>query len=93
MNVSVVDLRYRMKSVLRAIERGESVTVLYRGKEKALLIPACASGSVGSVLPSEHPACGMWATRNDLREPSAYVRTLRQPRVIAALAAPRLKKK
>jgi len=35
MNATIVDLRYRMKDVLRAIDRGETVTVLYRGKVKA----------------------------------------------------------
>ena len=39
MKASVVDLRYRMKDVLAAIDRGETVTVLYRGKEKARLTP------------------------------------------------------
>jgi antitoxin (DNA-binding transcriptional repressor) of toxin-antitoxin stability system len=28
-----------MKDVLKAIDRGETVTVLYRGKEKARLTP------------------------------------------------------
>ncbi len=28
-----------MKYVLRALDRGETVTVLYRGKEKAKLVP------------------------------------------------------
>ena len=32
MDASIVHLRYRMKDVLRAIDRGETVTVLYRGK-------------------------------------------------------------
>jgi antitoxin (DNA-binding transcriptional repressor) of toxin-antitoxin stability system len=39
MNATIVDLRYKMKHVLRAIDRGETVTVLYRGKERAKLIP------------------------------------------------------
>ena len=39
MNATIVDLRYKMKHVLRAIDRGETVTVLYRGKERARLTP------------------------------------------------------
>ena len=39
MKASIVDLRYRMKSVLEALDRGESVTVLYRVREKARLVP------------------------------------------------------
>jgi antitoxin (DNA-binding transcriptional repressor) of toxin-antitoxin stability system len=39
MRASVVDLRYRMKNVLEAINRNEAVTILYHGKEKAVLTP------------------------------------------------------
>lgn len=53
MNATIVDLRYRMKEVLRAIDRGETVTVLYRGKEKARLMPVpAASSPVGSSAPA-----------------------------------------
>jgi prevent-host-death family protein len=43
MYTSIVDLRYRMKDVLRAIDRGETVTVTYRGREKARLVPSNAA--------------------------------------------------
>jgi len=39
MKATIVDLRYRMKDVLSAVERGETVTVLYRGKPKAKIVP------------------------------------------------------
>ena len=42
MKATILDLRYRMKDVLRAVERGESVTVLCRGTEKARLLPLAA---------------------------------------------------
>ena len=87
MQVSIVDLRYRMKSVLSAIDRGESVTVLYRGKEKARLVPSPAIDKQAAMKPSEHEAFGIWAGRNDLADPRAFVRKLRQPRMAALLTA------
>lgn len=39
MNASIVDLRYRTKQVLEALERRESVSVLYHGKLKGTIIP------------------------------------------------------
>jgi hypothetical protein len=39
MNASIVDLRYRTKQVLQALERRESVSVLYHGKVKGTIIP------------------------------------------------------
>jgi antitoxin (DNA-binding transcriptional repressor) of toxin-antitoxin stability system len=81
MKATIVDLRYRMKDVLRGIDRGEFVTVLYRGKEKARLVPVKTQSSA----PSDHPACGMWADREDMADPAAYVRRLRQNRTVKLL--------
>ena len=39
MNASIVDLRYRTKQVLAALERRESVSVLYHGKVKGTIVP------------------------------------------------------
>jgi len=36
--------------------------------------------SVAALLPSDHPACGMWKDREDMKDPVAYVRNLRRPR-------------
>jgi prevent-host-death family protein len=77
---TILDLRYRMKEVLRAIERGESVTVLYRGKEKAELVPIATRKKPAKA--SDHPACGIWADRQDMADPAAYVRKIRQPRFV-----------
>jgi antitoxin (DNA-binding transcriptional repressor) of toxin-antitoxin stability system len=57
MKSSVVDLRYRMKDVLKAIDRGETVTVLYRGKEKARLTPV-GEEKRGVSFPIRRSACG-----------------------------------
>lgn len=39
MKASILDLRYNMKDVLRSLERGEAVTILYHGKPKGTLQP------------------------------------------------------
>lgn len=77
MKATVRDLRYRTKQVLAAVERGEIVTVLYRGKEKARLMPLAAGGSA-NVIPGK--AFGMWKDRQDLQNVGGYVRKLRQGR-------------
>jgi prevent-host-death family protein len=100
MEASIVDLRYRMKDVLRAIDRGETVTVTYRGKEKARLVPSNTAAGRTLVNPSDHPFIGMWKDREDMADPVAYIRKLRQPRYAhlfeevrpAARAAKRKKK-
>jgi len=42
MKATVVDLRYRMNDVLRALARNEKVTVYYHGQEKGIIIPVSA---------------------------------------------------
>jgi len=39
MKASIVDLRYKMKKVLKALDRGEEVKVLYHGKVKGIIHP------------------------------------------------------
>jgi len=48
MKTNAVDLRSNMKDILRAVGRNEPVTVLYHGKEKAMILPIeqAPSGSV-----------------------------------------------
>ena len=40
MKATIVDLRYRMKEVLKALERNEEVDILYHGKLKGTIRPA-----------------------------------------------------
>ena len=78
MKATIVDLRYRMKDVLRAIDRGESVTVLYRGKERARIVPVRSTDEDQTVESQEF--FGMWKDRTDMAHPAAYVRKIRWPR-------------
>ena len=79
MKATIVDLRYRMKDVLSAVERGETVTVLYRGKPKAKIVPISEKVALAKI--TKDPAFGMWKDRQDMRDPAAYVRKIRQGRV------------
>ena len=56
MKASMVDLRYKTNDILKALERNESVTVLYHGKIKGVIMPA-GKKSVSRV--KEHPFFGM----------------------------------
>jgi len=83
MKASILDLRRRMAEVLRALERNERVIILYRGREKAILVPR---GTPRDDSPSakDHAAFGMWSDRKDMEDVSAYVRRLRKGRINAA---------
>jgi antitoxin (DNA-binding transcriptional repressor) of toxin-antitoxin stability system len=89
MKATTTDLQRRMKDVLRALDRGETVTVLYRGKEKAKLVPVNGNGAKNGApkkvrkkpfKTADSPFFGMWKDREDMKNPAAWVRKMREPR-------------
>ena len=82
MKASILDLRRRMSDVLRALARGERVTILHRGKEKGVLYPANGPEDRSAAV-SEHAAFGMWRDRGDLQDVDRAVRKMRRGRVNA----------
>ena len=63
MKANVSDLRYRMKEILSALDRNESVTILRYGREMGILTPIHRAEKK-SVM--DHPFFGM---RRDETEP------------------------
>jgi hypothetical protein len=57
MQASIVDLRYKMKDVLKALDKKERVSVLYRGKVKGIIVPVTQHRAMIRV--QEHPFFGM----------------------------------
>lgn len=56
MKASIVDLRYKTKDILQALDRKESVTILYHGKVKGVIKPV---GAKSNLKISNHPIFGM----------------------------------
>lgn len=57
MEASIIDLRYKMKDVLKALKRNESVKVYYRNTMCGIIIPAHSKKS--KIKVEEHPFFGM----------------------------------
>ena len=62
MKASIVDLRYKTADILKALERNESVTVLYHGKVKGVINPA---RQPVKTKVNEHPFFGMHQARDE----------------------------
>ncbi len=56
MKASIVDLRYKTKDIIQALDRNESVTILYHGKVKGIIKPAREKTSLKI---KDHPFFGM----------------------------------
>jgi len=76
MEASILDLRKHMSKVIAAIDKNEKITLTYRGKEKAVIVPIKAK--VSSDL-TKHKAFGMWADR-DNDDVEAELRAMRKGR-------------
>lgn len=78
MDASIVDLRKNTKAVLEALDRNETVTILYRGKKRGRLVPLTPFKKKKKA--SEHPAFGMWRERFDDKDVPGVVRQMRKSR-------------
>ena len=76
MKATVVDLRYKMNDVLKALDRNEKVTVLYHGKIKGIIIPADRRSDKKI---TDHPFFGM-SSRNDKKPVLEELNDLRETR-------------
>lgn len=61
MEASIVDLRYKMKDILEALERQELVKITYHGKVKGTLVPESRGRNLKI---TDHPFFGMKADEN-----------------------------
>ncbi len=76
MNISVETLPQRLAKVMEALDRNEPVVLLHEGKEFARLQPVPDSGDEIRRI-KNHPAVGMWADREDMKDPAEWVREKR----------------
>lgn len=81
MKASILDLRIRMREILKAIDLNEIVTLTYRGKAKATINPIQSEN--GPLSAKEHPAFGIWCDRKDWEDIDSQVRKTRKGRVHA----------
>lgn len=77
MKATVVDLRYKMNDVLKALDRNEKVTGLYRGKVKGVLVP---TGGKKQLKIKDHPFFGM-SSNDDNQSVADVMEELRRPSV------------
>ncbi len=67
MKASIVDLRYKMKEILRALENREIVSILYHGKVKGTIVPSETNRNISV---SDHPLFSMHSTEESSVEDS-----------------------
>lgn len=79
MQASIVDLRYKSKEIINALERGENVQILYRGQPKGVIYPHESSGPKSI---KEHPFFGMAQSNDESGEVEEIIASLREGRYL-----------
>ncbi|MDD2715214.1 MAG: type II toxin-antitoxin system Phd/YefM family antitoxin [Candidatus Wallbacteria bacterium] len=79
MRATILDLRRKMKDIFGALDRNEPVTILYHGKERAIMLPSKADRKNGMKF-ADHPAFGLWKEHEDKKDVAKHVRNLRTGR-------------
>ena len=77
MKATAKDLRFHSKEILESVMRGEEVTITYRGKPSAKIIPM---NKQKSTITKQHNLFGIWADHTDSDDVNKYVRKLRESR-------------
>jgi hypothetical protein len=76
MDATILDLRYKMRNVLNALNRREKVRILYHGKVKGEIVPLKGGGKLKS---SQHPLFGM--LKDGKGRPDEIVSKMRRSRL------------
>jgi prevent-host-death family protein len=79
MKATAKELRIHAKELLDAVSRGEHVTITFRGKPYATLVPYAPSDPP-SVKQAEPDIFGMWADRDDMESVEDYLQNARKSR-------------
>jgi prevent-host-death family protein len=80
MKVSAKELRSRTRELLECVARGEEVTVTYRGKPRAKLVPIDQQSVSETDSAAALALFGIWKDRDDTMNVREYVDRARESR-------------
>ena len=80
MEATAKDLRFHSTELLNTVKRGEEVTITFRGKPCAKLVPIESNEE----LVEKNKLFGIWADNKETEDVDSYVRNLRKGRFSAS---------
>lgn len=80
MKVTTKSLRTRAREILDCVDRGEPVTITYRGKPRAKLTSIEQEKAKQVSVTRNMPVYGMWSDRDDISDVDSYLRDIRKGR-------------
>jgi len=79
MVISVKELRIQPGRLISQVNKGLDITITYRGKPSAKIIPIKNAESV-NIEETEDELFGLWTKRKDIKDVEQYVRSMRKGR-------------
>jgi len=76
MKATAKDLRFRTKEILETADRGEEVTITFRGKPYVKIVPL----EKPEQTEQEISLFGIWKDRSDIDDVGIYIESLRKGR-------------
>ena len=80
MELTTKELRSHARLLLDTVQRGETVTITYRGRPSARVIGIEEAGADEPEPAADSDLFGLWADRDDLDDVDAHVRAMRRGR-------------
>jgi prevent-host-death family protein len=79
MEVTTKQLRIRPGRIISQVNSGQEITITYRGKALAKIVPIKTEDSKQDIN-SENELFGIWENRDDIQNVEQYVRSIRKGR-------------
>jgi len=80
MKISTKQLRMEPGRIISMVNNGHDITITYRGKSSAKLIPITKKAVNREEVDSENELFGLWKNRQDTANVEQYVRKIRKGR-------------
>ena len=79
MEVTTKQLRIQPGRIIELVNKGQNITITYRGKPRAKIIPITNRKPVNANEPVKE-LFGIWKDRNDINDIDKYLRNIRKGR-------------
>ena len=79
MEITTKQLRTQPGRIISQVKNGQIITVTYRGKPSARIVPITARSSI-NITGQENELFGIWKNRYDMENVEQYVRKIRKGR-------------
>jgi prevent-host-death family protein len=78
MEITTKQLRIQPGRIISQVNNGQEITITYRGKACAKIIPVTGRKNID--LEEDNELFGMWKDRKDMEDVEQYVRNMRRGR-------------